>query len=113
MLSLAAGAMEELSKGSPSGEVLEYKTKDFVKTVEVGVGGAGIIFGSQFQFSWHCALRPTLLESSLYTHTLSLCLRDTLPLPALLCVGLCILISFSKKAEEQSCHRAVFHCVDP
>lgn len=36
MLSLAAGAMEELSKDSPSGEVLEYKTKDFVKTVEVG-----------------------------------------------------------------------------
>ena len=35
MLSLAAGAVEELSKDSPSGEIVEYKTKDFVKTVEV------------------------------------------------------------------------------
>lgn len=29
MLSLAADAVEELSKDSPSGEVVEYKTKDF------------------------------------------------------------------------------------
>ena len=35
MLSLAAGTMEELSKDSPSSEVLEYKTKGFVKTLEV------------------------------------------------------------------------------
>lgn len=35
MLNLAAGAVEELSKDSPSGEIVEYKTKDFVKTVEV------------------------------------------------------------------------------
>lgn len=35
MLSLAAGAIEELSKESPSSEVVEYKTKDFVKTLEV------------------------------------------------------------------------------
>ena len=35
MLRLAAEAMEELSKDSPSSEVVEYKTKDFVKTLEV------------------------------------------------------------------------------
>ena len=35
MLSLAADAVEELSKESPSGEVVEYKTKDFLKTLEV------------------------------------------------------------------------------
>lgn len=35
MLNLAAGAVEELSKDNPSGEIVEYKTKDFVKTVEV------------------------------------------------------------------------------
>ncbi len=35
MLDLAAGAVEELSKESPSSEVVEYKTKDFVKTLEV------------------------------------------------------------------------------
>jgi hypothetical protein len=35
MLSLAAGAVEELAKDDPSGEVVEYRTKDFVKTVEV------------------------------------------------------------------------------
>lgn len=37
MLGLAAEAMEELSKDSPSPEVVEYKTKDFVKTVEVNL----------------------------------------------------------------------------
>ena len=37
MLSLAADAVEELSKDSPSGEVVEYKTKDFLKTLEVHV----------------------------------------------------------------------------
>ena len=35
MLGLAAEAVEELSKDSPSSEMVEYKTKDFVKTVEV------------------------------------------------------------------------------
>lgn len=35
MLILAAGAVEELSKDNPSSEIVEYKTKDFVKTVEV------------------------------------------------------------------------------
>lgn len=35
MLTQAAGAMEELSKDDPSGEIVEYHTKDFVKTLEV------------------------------------------------------------------------------
>jgi len=35
MLGLAAGAIDELSKESPSAEAVEYKTKDFVKTLEV------------------------------------------------------------------------------
>ena len=35
MLALVAGAIDELSKDSPSAEVVEYKTKDFVKTLEV------------------------------------------------------------------------------
>ena len=35
MLSLASDAVEELSKEKPSGEMVEYKTKDFLKTLEV------------------------------------------------------------------------------
>ena len=35
MLGLAAGAIDELSKENPSAEAVEYKTKDFVKTLEV------------------------------------------------------------------------------
>lgn len=39
MLSLAAGAIQELSKNEPSGDIVEYMTKDFVKTVEVSTIG--------------------------------------------------------------------------
>ena len=39
MLSLAAGAIQELSKDEPAGDIVEYKTKDFVKTVEVSTIG--------------------------------------------------------------------------
>ena len=35
MLSLASDAVEELTKEKPSGEVMEYKTKDFLKILEV------------------------------------------------------------------------------
>ena len=35
MLTLAADTIQELSRASPSSEVVEYKTKDFLKTVEV------------------------------------------------------------------------------
>ena len=35
MLSLAADAVEELSKENPSSEVVEYKTKDFLRTLQV------------------------------------------------------------------------------
>ena len=37
MLHLAAGTVEELAKDDPSGDIVEYKTKDFVKTVEVSI----------------------------------------------------------------------------
>lgn len=51
MLGLAAGAIEELSKESPSAEVVEYKTKDFVKTLEVSVTRVciGIIGKGQYE----------------------------------------------------------------
>ena len=35
MLNLAADAVVELSKENPSGEIVEYKTKDFLRTLEV------------------------------------------------------------------------------
>ena len=35
MLGLAADAVKELSKDKPSGDIVEYKTKDFIKTLEV------------------------------------------------------------------------------
>ena len=35
MLTLAADTIHELSRPTPSSEVVEYKTKDFLKTVEV------------------------------------------------------------------------------
>lgn len=35
MLTMAADAIQELSKESPSAEVVEYRTKDFLKTLEV------------------------------------------------------------------------------
>lgn len=35
MLTLAADAIQELSRPAPSSEVVDYKTKDFLKTVEV------------------------------------------------------------------------------
>ena len=37
MLKLAAESIEELAKENPSSEIVEYKTKDFLKTLEVGV----------------------------------------------------------------------------
>ena len=35
MLTLAADTIHELSRPTPSSEVVEYKTKDFLKTIEV------------------------------------------------------------------------------
>ena len=35
MLTLAADTIHELSRPAPSSEVVEYKTKDFLKTIEV------------------------------------------------------------------------------
>lgn len=35
MLTLAADTIQELSRQTPSSEVVEYKTKDFLKTIEV------------------------------------------------------------------------------
>lgn len=35
LMSLAANAVSELSKSKPSPEIVEYTTKDFVKTLDV------------------------------------------------------------------------------
>lgn len=35
MLTLASDTVHELSRPNPSSEVVDYKTKDFLKTVEV------------------------------------------------------------------------------
>lgn len=37
MLTLAADTIHELSQPSPSSEKVDYKTKDFLKTVEVSL----------------------------------------------------------------------------
>ena len=63
MLSLASDAVEELSKEKPSGEMVEYKTKDFLKTLEVWTLGTHPLKNLEWERKFH---GQTLLPTHLF-----------------------------------------------